>query len=93
MTLNDKGNIVVNVPRSFNRSSEKIKLISQGNERDGRMGTFEFGNSGNHSDETPYIYPNGTCKSRTGKNIYRKCYGTDKNSVTVLLREYRTVTV
>lgn len=92
MTLNDKGNIVVNVPKGVSSEAPvKIKLIIQGKEIEmGESGTFEVWETPEiTSVETPYIYPNGTLV-KAGQEITftGKGFGTDKNSVTVTLREY-----
>ena len=63
VTLNDKGNIVVNVPKGVSSEAPvKIKLIIQGKEIEmGESGTFEvWATPEITSVETPYIYPYGT---------------------------------
>lgn len=87
VTLNDKGNIVVNVPKGVSSEAPvKIKLIIQGKEIEmGESGTFEVWETPEiTSVETPYIYPNGTLV-KAGQEITftGKGFGTDKNSVTV----------
>lgn len=87
MTLNDKGNIVVNVPKGVSSEAPvKIKLIIQGKEIEmGESGTFEVWETPEiTSVETPYIYPYGTLV-KAGQEITftGKGFGTDKNSVTV----------
>ena len=60
VTLNDKGNIVVNVPKGVSSEAPvKIKLIIQGKEIEmGESGTFEVWETPEiTSVETPYIYP------------------------------------
>ncbi len=87
VTLNDKGNIVVNVPKGVSSEAPvKIKLIIQGKEIEmGESGTFEVWETPEiTSVETPYIYPYGTLV-KAGQEITftGKGFGTDKNSVTV----------
>lgn len=87
VTLNDKGNIVVNVPKGVSSEAPvKIKLIIQGKEIEmGESGTFEvWATPEITSVETPYIYPYGTLV-KAGQEITftGKGFGTDKNSVTV----------
>lgn len=87
VTLNDKGNIVVNVPKGVSSEAPvKIKLIIQGREIEmGESGTFEVWETPEiTSVETPYIYPYGTLV-KAGQEITftGKGFGTDKNSVTV----------
>ena len=87
VTLNDKGNIVVNVPKGVSSEAPvKIKLIIQGKEIEmGESGTFEVWETPEITAvETPYIYPYGTLV-KAGQEITftGKGFGTDKNSVTV----------
>lgn len=87
VTLNDKGNIVVNVPKGVSSEAPvKIKLIIQGKEIEmGESGTFEvWATPEITSVETLYIYPYGTLV-KAGQEITftGKGFGTDKNSVTV----------
>lgn len=87
VTLNDKGNIVVNVPKGVSSEAPvKIKLIIQGKEIEmGESGTFEVWETPEiTSVETPYIYPYGTLvKAGQVITFTGKGFGTDKNSVTV----------